>query len=736
MKRIFLIFLALLAACSALMAQSTQPCVVTQYNQKSAKTPLSGVTVMVSNAGSTVSDNAGRLTLTFRTLKPGDKVNLISAKKAGFELFNTEAVEQWIISRDQTPFSLVMVSTEYFEALKAKLSQTSTDSYQRKYEQAVRELEAQKQAGKLQEEAFNRKYDELEARYQIQLSNLDNYIDQFARIDLSQVSAEEQRILEMVEEGRIDEAVEAYGALDLEGRLREARESKKALVEAKARIEAEEARQESAIRELKVRQEREIATLKLAGGKENYDKIGRILKENALADTTDIGASWTYAEFAKGQKDYREAARFYLLCQQGWADSPDRLSQVWTNLGYIYYNAHDYDRAREYWTRAWEYRTRMFALNPDAYRSGLAILQLNLGDLYSDLQDFGQAEKYYLQALENASQLVVQDSAYRLCLADVQLDLGVLYLTLRDDDKCEAYYLQALDNYTRLFASDPETYRVSLARIQYNLGKLYYSRKDYVRAEQYYLQALEHRKKLVERNPDAYRMELAGIQNSLGMLYRAKGDYARAEESYSQALENISVSFTQSPDVYRVDLAQTLGNLGNFYRTLGNYAKAEECYLQALAHFEELFRQNPEVNRMDLSRILNSLGYFYYIVHDYARAEEYYNRSLEHRLLLYERNPAVYGSSLAQLRINLTLLYIATGDYDKALDSIDEAIKLQPGDADCYDTRGEILLKKGDTKGALKMWKKVMEINPDYLSDYKEGTELYNGLKQKGLIQE
>ena len=68
--------------------------------------------------------------------------------------------------------------------------------------------------------------------------------------------------------------------------------------------------------------------------------------------------------------------------------------------------------------------------------------------------------------------------------------------------------------------------------------------------------------------------------------------------------------------------------------------------------------------------------------------------------------------------------------------AIDEAIKLQPGDADCYDTRGEILLKKGDTKAALKMWKKVLEINPDYLSDYKEGTELYNGLKQKGLITE
>ena len=54
----------------------------------------------------------------------------------------------------------------------------------------------------------------------------------------------------------------------------------------------------------------------------------------------------------------------------------------------------------------------------------------------------------------------------------------------------------------------------------------------------------------------------------------------------------------------------------------------------------------------------------------------------------------------------------------------------------CPKCGGEILLKKGDEKGALKMWKKVLELDPDYLSRNKEGTELYNGLKQKGLIKE
>ena len=140
MKRLFLCAVAITVCLQVVSAQSTQPCVVKQYNQKAEKTPLSGVEVMASNAGSTVSDNEGRLTLVFRTLKPGDKVKLISAKKAGYALFNTEAVEQWNISRDQSPFTLVLVKKDYFDQLKAKLTETSAGSYQRKYEQAIREL--------------------------------------------------------------------------------------------------------------------------------------------------------------------------------------------------------------------------------------------------------------------------------------------------------------------------------------------------------------------------------------------------------------------------------------------------------------------------------------------------------------------------------------------------------------------------------------------------------------------
>ena len=51
------------------------------------------------------------------------------------------------VARDNTPFSLIMVKSDYFAQLKGKLTQTSTDGVKAKYKQPMRELAQQKKAG-------------------------------------------------------------------------------------------------------------------------------------------------------------------------------------------------------------------------------------------------------------------------------------------------------------------------------------------------------------------------------------------------------------------------------------------------------------------------------------------------------------------------------------------------------------------------------------------------------------
>lgn len=142
-------FLISLSFALTALAQTTQPCVVKQYNQKQQKTPLSGVQVEVRDAGSATSANDGAVTLQFATLKPGDHVTVRRIMKAGFEIFNKAAVDQWNISRNQHRFEIVLVQSAYFAELKSNLTQSSTDNYKKKYEQAKAELAQLQKAGKL-----------------------------------------------------------------------------------------------------------------------------------------------------------------------------------------------------------------------------------------------------------------------------------------------------------------------------------------------------------------------------------------------------------------------------------------------------------------------------------------------------------------------------------------------------------------------------------------------------------
>ena len=214
MKKTFLIILVLTITLTAL-AQATQPCIVKQYNQKQTKTPLAGVQVEVRDAGSVASGADGTLTLKFATLKPGDKVTLRRVTKNGYEIFNKTAVDQWNISRNKTPFVIVLVKSEYFSQLKNSLKQTSVSSYKAKYDQAKANLAKQQKEDKLKSEEFKKKLNDLEEQYDNQLKNIDSYIDVFARFDLSELSEEEERIIEMVHNGQIDEAVKAYDKLKI-----------------------------------------------------------------------------------------------------------------------------------------------------------------------------------------------------------------------------------------------------------------------------------------------------------------------------------------------------------------------------------------------------------------------------------------------------------------------------------------------------------------------------------------
>lgn len=206
--------------CGNLMAQSEQRVQIVEYNGKAEKTAVPGVNLAVNNAATAMSDAQGFLTLNFRTLHAGDPVVIRRMEKAGYEIFNLEAVEQWTVS-PKVPFQLVICKSEKVRALCDQYSQVASESYGRQLQQEKTRLAEERKAGKLQEEEYKAELQKTEDFYAQQLENLDLYVEKFAHFDLSELSQEEQAIIELVQKGEIDEAIARYEQMDLLGKYQQ-----------------------------------------------------------------------------------------------------------------------------------------------------------------------------------------------------------------------------------------------------------------------------------------------------------------------------------------------------------------------------------------------------------------------------------------------------------------------------------------------------------------------------------
>ena len=211
---------------------------------------------------------------------------------------------------------------------------------------------------------------------------------------------------------------------------------------------------------------------------------------------------------------------------------------------------------------------------------------------------------------------------------------------------------------------------------------------DYARAEEYYLLALDNFKQLCRQNYEANLPDLAKVQRNLAILYGYMGDFRKSDDLFWQSIDNQNRLIKRKSDVYRADLASTQYSLARMYVEWDDNRWAEKVYRQALDNYALLYEQNPSVYASDYLRVLSGVSYFY-----------------------------------ARIR-----------RYDDALLLIDRAIDLFPNQASNYDTKGEILLMRGDTRGALDLWHIAVSVDPDYLNSQGGTTPLYEQLKDRGLL--
>ena len=290
------------------MAQALLHGMVLEYKGSETKKPLGGVELVIQDAGTTASADDGSFALSFRTKQRGDAVKVIRIEKLGYEIFNTDAVSQWNIGDE---FTLVMCSSARFKSLRDNYFKVSSKSYAKQYEKEQKKLAKMRKTNKLKETEYQAKLKELKNDYEEQLERLDSYVDRFARIDLSELSSVERGIIELVQQGKIEQAIEEYEKQDYlwkyKQQTHEIQKMDSAIVKIENLLRFKMYSRDTIYKVLN----RQIDLYQQVGGENNLRKVGELLKSAADADTANLVAVLKYAEYAETYIGREEALPYY-----------------------------------------------------------------------------------------------------------------------------------------------------------------------------------------------------------------------------------------------------------------------------------------------------------------------------------------------------------------------------------------------------------------------------------------
>lgn len=487
-----------------LNAQTMQKGIVKEYNEKAKKTPLSGVELNVRSANSTISDNNGTFTLNFLTVKPGEKINVRRIEKIGYEVFNKEALDQWNLN-PTTPFLIVMCRSDRFKKIRDNYEKVSSESYARQLKKEEAALAKLKADGKLKDEEYQKNLYELRENYEKQLDNLSNYVDRFSRIDLSELSDTEQEIIELVQQGRIEDAITKYEEQNYVDKYKEEINDIKEVTMAIGQLSDIYDNKIQARDSLLSAINRQIETLRIAGGKENFDKIEQLLHDVAYADTCDVEQMVAYSKYVMAQNKYDEAIiamEIIRRVRDAEASDNDTFSKcivVRRNIGNMYFSKGDFNNAERYYLDAIKLCKEYNWTNNEYPEAHLEYCEAELGRLYSALKDFEKSEELLHSTFErkfNKYNLNKDDHSI-FELMTICRELSAFYSKKQDFSKAIKYGISALDYYDEITNKDKEEYVSSYANISSDVAVAYYYISDVKSAISYAIISLESRKKII-----------------------------------------------------------------------------------------------------------------------------------------------------------------------------------------------------------------------------------------------
>lgn len=762
MTRIFNILSRLTAVVAAIMTvvagvdahgRTVQHGIVKEYNENSRKTPLSDVQLMIRKAQSTVSDGNGRFDLEFPVAKPGEKVNVRRIMKPGYEIFNIEAVEQWNINPED-PFIIIMCKSDRLRKIRDNYQRVASESYARQYDAEQTRLARERREGKLREIEYEEKLSALQEEYESQLDRIDSYVDRFSRIDLSELTDTERRIIDLVSQGRLDEAISRYEELNFVGKYAVETRDIAAIDSARNALGSLRAEKETSRKALREGIDRQINALRLAGGRDNSRRVLDIYAELFAANPADGEIACKYARELNANGSHSRAIDV-LDSAAALINAPADLYNVWQIKGVAFNRSGLNDDALKCHERSQIYASMI----PDSIESSIALkgALLNKAATYSFIGDFDKASATIDSALSMPfDSLSMPDVENRIKLLNT---LGQMLYHKNDTDGAMKYYTQAeqlfkllpeddsnkeklyyigaviLENQGNVLSKaaehtqainklkmarsmlqtlydlkNPVKYRINLATVDHNLALSMYNNNDFARSRRYIDSAINRYREALMENPSNHDV-IERLMESFGLLTNIilSTDNNDAIPAVISRIDSIGAALPFQSTVFN---ALTDRYKGALYRQVKDYAKATEANIRAAEGFESLvddkhrkyvknLAQTYSAAALNLSHLTDST-----LVTDYLeKADLLYDELLSNGLLTAHERFDSYNTALLST-INVS--------RDKAIYYLKKMQEMMPTNGRLVEMEAIILDSLGREDEAREAYGRLISINPDY----------------------
>ena len=614
--RIILILLFIISSPATVLAQCAQDVLVLLYRGDKPKTPLANVSVIVSNAGSTITDADGRCTLNFKSLVPGDKVTISRLERPGYEVFNKDALDYWYISRNNEPFVILMCESKYLKKLRDSYRKGATDMLHKDLSHQENTLGKDLKMGTISREDYDKKIKQLQQDYESRLDDVENDIYRLAHADFSTMDKTEKKVLDFIKKGDILSALKEYEKVDLVANY--AKET-----QTKMKLTADIEKLEDALTQTKEQQNdilnrvlRQVSLWQMLGGEDNVKKSYKLYEDILMADTTNFEMAYAYANQLSLSMQRNEASRILKYC----LNSDDYYDKI----------------------RAAILQARILRMNKD-WKEAIAILEPVYKDIESESiirlnPEFYLKERCIIADLAANTLLSLRDTLHSPYFVDKSMEDAKFYLSKTGTDEAkrmlvDAYHTVFLYHYrfdTDLFtgvkmikegiALQEEIYRVSpqkhaaiLAFLHSHLGAMFDKIDLKNKPKLYFEDMVQQYEIAVNLFEEAYKYNPIAYLNFIPEPYRFLGS-TYTKDKNNRNLEKAKYFFDKCEYYIKLlekdEFSKYITNAAPYYEEMieyyiqtKEYDKALEASVKAEDLYSQLYKKNKKTYGVYLKEI-------------------------------------------------------------------------------------------------------------------------------------